>query len=125
MIQSIQMFGKSISKEMNKTYFHYVHRRYTASKTDQIVYAHLLVWPSNTTEIILGVPVSSSSTIITLLGSNIGPLDWHAAGENSGILIDLSNVKIYSLESDWVWVFKLQNISVKKPDKIQKSYRHW
>jgi hypothetical protein len=64
------------------------------------VYTILLVWPSDTTEITIGAPVSSSSTTVTLLGS-------------SGIIIDVSNIKIYSLASDWAWVFKLQNVTPK------------
>ncbi len=64
------------------------------------MYTILLVWPSDTTEITIGAPVSSSSTTVTLLGS-------------SGIIIDVSNIKIYSLASDWAWVFKLQNVTPK------------
>ncbi len=115
----------SLFRKKNTKNFYFSHDRYTSSKDNQTVYASLLVWPSNTTEIILGAPASSSSTTITLLGSNIGSLNWRAAEDNSGIIIDISNVKIYSLESDWVWIFKLQNISAKKPGKIQKKYRRW
>ncbi|CAF4099094.1 unnamed protein product, partial [Rotaria sordida] len=73
---------------------------YTSSKDKQNVYASLLVWPNNTTEIVLSAPVSSSSTIVTLLGSDIGPLKWRPASATSGIVIDVSNIKIYSLASD-------------------------
>ncbi len=78
------------------------------------MYASLLIWPSGTTEITLGAPVSSSSTTVTLLGSTVGPLKWRSAGESGGIIIDVSNVKIYSLASDWTWVFKLENVSAVK-----------
>jgi len=113
-----------LEKENNNN-FDFFHRRYTSSKDNQTVYAFLLIWPSNTTEIILGAPVSSSSTTVTLLGSNLGLLNWRTNGEKSGIIIDLSNVKIYSLASDWTWVFKLQNISAKETEKIQEKYRRW
>ncbi len=76
------------------------------------MYTILLVWPSDTTEITIGAPVSSSSTTVTLLGSSVGPLKWQSAGA-SGIIIDVSNIKIYSLASDWAWVFKLQNVTPK------------
>jgi len=72
------------------------------------------MWPSNATEITLGAPVSSASTTVTLLGSSGDPLKWRAAGTSGGIIIDVSNVKIYSLASDWAWVFKLQNVGAIK-----------
>ncbi|CAF3845928.1 unnamed protein product, partial [Rotaria sordida] len=84
---------------------------YTSSKDKQFVYACLLVWSKNTTEITLGAPVSSSSTSVTLLGSDVGPLNWRPASESGGIIIDVSNIKTYSLASDWAWVFKLENVS--------------
>ncbi len=86
------------------------------------MYASLLVWPTDTTEITLGAPVSSASTTVTLLGSSGGALKWRSAGA-SGIIIDVSNVKIYSLASDWAWVFKLQNITPKLTDNILRNYR--
>ncbi|CAF4585659.1 unnamed protein product [Rotaria socialis] len=84
---------------------------YTSSKDKEFVYASLLDWSKNTSEILLGAPVSSSSTRVTLLGSDMVPLNWHPASASGGIIIDVSNVKIYSLASDWAWVFKLENIS--------------
>ncbi|CAM4759519.1 unnamed protein product [Rotaria magnacalcarata] len=84
---------------------------YTSSKDKEFVYASLLDWQKNTSEILLGAPVSSSSTRVTLLGSDMVPLNWHPASASGGIVIDVSNVKIYSLATDWAWVFKLENIS--------------
>jgi alpha-L-fucosidase len=98
---------------------------YTSSKDGQSIYASLLVWPNNTTEITLGAPVSSSSTTVTLLGSSAGPLSWRSAGASGGIIIDVSNVKIYSLASDWAWVFKLQNITPKQTSNLLKKYKRW
>ncbi|CAM2710424.1 unnamed protein product [Rotaria socialis] len=85
--------------------------KYTSSKDKEFVYASLLDWSKNTSEILLGAPVSSSSTRVTLLGSDMVPLNWHPASASGGIIIDVSNVKIYSLASDWAWVFKLENIT--------------
>lgn len=84
--------------------------RYTSSNDKQFVYASLLFWPSNTNEVTLGAPVSSSSTSVTLLGSDVGPLNWRPASASGGIIIDVSNIEIYSLASDWAWVFKLKNV---------------
>ncbi|UJR23860.1 hypothetical protein I4U23_026835 [Adineta vaga] len=97
---------------------------YTASKDGQSVYANLLVWPNNTTEVALGAPVTSASTTVTLLGSNAGPLNWRSAGSSGGIIIDVSSIKIYSLASDWAWVFKLQNISPKQKTKVFRKLHH-
>ena len=88
------------------------HVWYTQSKDKQSVYASLLVWPNTTSQITLGAPVTSAGTTVTLLGSSAGPLKWQSAGA-SGIIIDVSTVKSYSLASDWVWVFKLQGITPK------------
>jgi hypothetical protein len=96
--------------------------RYTQSKDNQSVYASLLVWPNTTTEITLGATVSSPSTTVNLLGSSAGPLKWRSAGESGGIIIDVSNIKIYSLASDWAWVFKLQNVTPKPKDNILRKY---
>lgn len=85
------------------------------------MYASLLVWPQNTTEILLGAPVSSSNTRIFLLGSDIGPLKWRPASVTGGIIIDVSNVKIYSLASNWAWVFKLENIGAVKSTQKTKT----
>jgi hypothetical protein len=57
--------------------------------------------------------VTSASTTVNLLGFSGGPLTWRSGGTGGGIIIDISNVKIYSLASDWAWVFKLQNITPK------------
>ena len=84
--------------------------RYTSSKDAQSIYASLLVWPKNSVEITLGAPMSRVDTQVTLLGSSVGPLKWRSASESGGIIIDVSNIEIYSLASDWVWVFKLENI---------------
>jgi hypothetical protein len=81
------------------------------------VYASLLSWPKDATEITLGAPVSSASTTVTLLASSGGPLKWRSAGA-SGIIIDVSPVEIYSLASDWAWVFKLQNVTPKPTGNV-------
>jgi hypothetical protein len=100
--------------------------RYTSSKDGQSVYATLLVWPSDTTEVTLGAPLSSSDTIVTLLGSTTGPLSWRSAGASGGIIIDVSTVKIYSLASDWTWVFKMEHVdSIKSANPKHKKYHKW
>lgn len=84
---------------------------YTASKKPSTVYAILLQWPSNTTEISLSAPISASDTVIHLLGSSLGPLPWRVASRTGGITIDVSAVKPFSLASAWAWVFKLDKVT--------------
>lgn len=111
MTLSTDMFGRVTSKG-NELIVLFV-SRYTQSKDNQTVYASLLVWPTLLAQVTLGAPVTSQSTTVTLLGSSDGPLKWTSGGASSGIVIDVSSVKINSLASDWAWVFKLQNITPK------------
>jgi hypothetical protein len=121
MIQSTQTSGKLLVDEyLSHLFFSY--DRYTSSKDGQSVYASLLIWPNTTTEITLGAPVTSASTTVTLLGSSGDALKWRSAGTSGGIIIDVSNVEIYSLASDWTWVFKLQNITPKQTGNIPTKY---
>ncbi|CAF4574504.1 unnamed protein product, partial [Rotaria sp. Silwood2] len=74
---------------------------YTLSKDSKFVYALLLIWPKDTTEIKLGAPLSSSRTVVTLLGSNADSLPWHVASGDRGIVIDVSKIRLHSLQSGW------------------------
>ena len=74
-------------------------------------------------ELSLGAPISTASTLVTLLGSSIGPLPWHSTGSSQGIVIDVSGIRAYSLQSDWVFVFKLENVSGQSKN-IKKSKKH-
>ena len=56
--------------------------------------------------------MTSTSTTVDLLGYSGTPITWKTGGA-SGIVIDISNVKLNSLASDWAWVFKLQNVTPK------------
>jgi hypothetical protein len=85
------MSGKFLLNDKTE-YNSFFSDRYTSSKDGQSVYASLLTWPNNSTEITLGEPVSLASTTVTLLGSNDDALKWRSAGA-SGIIIDVSNIK--------------------------------
>jgi hypothetical protein len=106
------LVSKSDETEKYGNFFHF---RYTSSKDGRFVYAFLLIWPKNTTEITLGAPLSSPTTVVTLLGSSGDPLPWRVANGTHGIAIDVSNVKLNLLQSDWTWAFKLENLL---PDNI-------
>ncbi|CAF4413556.1 unnamed protein product [Rotaria sp. Silwood2] len=83
---------------------------YTSSKDNKFVYAFLLIWPKDSTEIILGAPLSSSRTIVTLLGSSADSVSWHVTSGDRGIVIDVSAIKLHLLQSEWTWTFKLENL---------------
>ena len=103
------MFGRFFIDKKKKENFSF--NRYTSSKDGQFVYASLLIWPKDTTEITLGAPISSGNTRITLLGCDIGPVTWRTATVAGGIIIDVSNIKTHSLASAWTWVFKLESVT--------------
>lgn len=84
--------------------------RYTSSKDGKWIYAFLLIWPKYATEIILSAPLPTSNTVVTLLGSTVGSLQWSMAMGDGGIVIDVSNIRLHSLRSNWIWVFKLENV---------------
>jgi hypothetical protein len=88
----------------------FCHFRYTSSKDGKFVYAFLLIWPKDSNEITLGAPLSSPTTIVTLLGSSGGPLSWQVASGTRGIVIDVSNIQLHALQSRWTWAFKLENL---------------
>jgi alpha-L-fucosidase len=108
------IYGSVPWKYQNDTTNRYVW--YTSSNDEKFVYAILLLWPTNSTQVSLGAPVTSPTTNVTILGSSVGPLPWHAAEGNRGIIIDISSIKAYSLKSNWAWIFKLENISAQACD---------
>lgn len=115
---------KSISSSLTLLSFS-VYLRYTSSRDNQSIYACLLQWPNTTAEVLLGAPISSSNTTVTLLSSSIGLLKWRPASASGGIVIDVSNIDIYSLSSDWAWVFKLTHVSgIKKAHENYEKNEH-
>ncbi len=109
MTRRILMFGKSDKKQTSMEMF-FSRFRYTSSNDGKFVYAFLLIWPTDSTEITLGAPLTSPGTIVTLLGSSGDSLPWHAANGTRGIIIDVSKIQLYLLQSDWTWAFKLENL---------------
>lgn len=107
MTRFIPMFGKRFQI---KNFSRIKSSRYTSSKDKQSLYACLLVWPTNTTELVLGAPIPSSNTVVSLLGSSMDPLKWRPMNETTGMIIDLSTVNSFTLASHGAWVFKLQHL---------------
>ncbi|CAF1229060.1 unnamed protein product [Didymodactylos carnosus] len=85
---------------------------YTTSKDGKLVYASLLVWPTDSTTVLLGAPIPTCNTKVTILGREKA-INWRPSEQTSGIILDISDIKAYSLPNDWIWVFKLENIDVK------------
>jgi hypothetical protein len=121
MIPSIPMFGKFYTM-IDFLVFRSI--RYTSSSDGQSIYAFLLVWPNDTTEILLGAPVPQSNTSVVLLGEHTGSLQWRSTNETSGLIIDVSIIQTKSIVSRWASVFKLQNIIVRNTMNIITSNRY-
>jgi alpha-L-fucosidase len=85
--------------------------RYTMASDGQLVFATLLLWPTNTSEVSLAAPITRTTTRVVLLASSPIDVPWRAlAARRSGIILDLSHIKAYSLANNWAWVFQLTNI---------------
>ena len=82
------------------------------------MYACLLNWPTNTIEITLGAPIPTSDTVVTLFGSDMGPLKWRSLNGKGGMIIDLSEVNAFRLMGRWSWVFKLEHILANQSESI-------
>jgi len=67
--------------------------RYT-SKGDAI-YAIVLEWPS-TDELILGAPISTNSTQVTMLGYE-GKFVWKPATDNDGMIVIMPGIPVNKL----------------------------
>ncbi|XP_063445500.1 alpha-L-fucosidase-like isoform X1 [Mytilus trossulus] len=74
---------------------------------DVSVYAILLFWPTDNT-VILGAPVPSSSTIVSMLGY-VGNFDWKP-NPGGGIEVSIPPITINKLPCNDVWVLKLENL---------------
>ncbi|XP_076073932.1 alpha-L-fucosidase-like isoform X1 [Mytilus galloprovincialis] len=74
---------------------------------DVSVYAILLFWPTDN-KVILGAPVSSSSTIVSMLGY-VGNFDWKP-NPGGGIEVTIPPITINKLPCNDVWVLKLENL---------------
>lgn len=71
------------------------------------MYAILLFWPTDNT-VILGAPVPSSSTIVSMLGY-VGNFDWKP-NSGGGIEVTIPPITINKLPCNDVWVLKLENL---------------
>ncbi|XP_048587467.1 alpha-L-fucosidase-like [Nematostella vectensis] len=78
---------------------------YTSTK--EAVYAIALDWPSSG-HLILNEPITSSSTVVTLLGS-AEQLKW-VAGPRHGLVITAPTIPLPKMPCKWAWTFKLENI---------------
>ena len=67
-----------------------------------------LEYPSDASQIFLGAPTNTPTTVVSLLGYS-GDIQW-TVSETGGIVIDLSNIDINSLPSKWAWAFRLTDV---------------
>ncbi len=94
--------------------------RYTAQTSTNggvIAYAILLNWPVGNT-LILGAPVTTSQTTVTLLGYKGDPFKW-AAHSGGGIDITFPAIPVNKMPCEWAWVLKLENLSNAKSTTLK------
>ena len=72
------------------------------------MYAIVLEWPA-TTNLILGAPVATEHTTVTMLGYE-GKFDWKPASDKGGIIVTFPPIPVNKLPSKWAWVLKLESI---------------
>ena len=77
------------------------------TSNNNIVYAILLKYPSDTLKVQLSAPKATSLTKVNLIGYD-GEVQWIQASD--GIVIDISTLNPIHIKSNWVWVFKLSNV---------------
>lgn len=78
-------------------------------KTDEkMVYAVVLSWPQNNT-LTLGAPITSTNTIVTMLGYP-EKFQWTTTAGAQGLNITIPNISWNKLPCQWAWTFKLTNI---------------
>lgn len=74
------------------------------------VYAMILKYPTNPSKVVLGAPIASEATQIELLGYN-QTIIWVQNPSDKGITLDISDIDLNNLPSQWALVFKISNLS--------------
>ena len=77
------------------------------TSNNNIVYAILLKYPSDTLKVQLSAPKATSLTKVNLIGYD-GELQWTQTSDS--LVIYLLDVNFYKIVSQWAWVFKLSNV---------------
>ncbi|CAB3985617.1 alpha-L-fucosidase-like isoform X1, partial [Paramuricea clavata] len=76
---------------------------------DDVVYAIVLQWPrSNTLELMAPV-ADPDHTKVAMLGLNMD-IEWKQGTGGKGMVIQMPQVPVTKLPSDWAWVLKLANV---------------
>lgn len=83
----------------------YTQRTDETTPSNKNVYAFVFTWPENT--LVLGAPVPSATTQVTLLGFE-GQFKF---SQRSGgvIIINIPVIPFNKMPCDWLWVFKITN----------------
>lgn len=101
------IYGSKPWSHQNDTITKYIWYTSQIAGSDVTVYAILLFWPADNT-VILGAPVSSSSTIVSMLGYD-GNFDWKP-NPGGGIEVTIPPITINKLPCNDAWVLKLENL---------------
>ena len=77
------------------------------TSNNNIVYAILLKYPTDTLKVQLSAPKATSLTKVNLIGYD-GEVQWIQTTDS--LVIDISTLNPMRIKSNWVWVFRLYNI---------------
>jgi len=83
--------------------------RYTASKDNAVIFAHVLQWPDDGT-VVLTAPKPGQDATVTMLGSS-GELSWKPRGGDTGVVVSLPYPNPSKMVSQYIWVLRLVNFS--------------
>ncbi|BFZ06651.1 hypothetical protein BsWGS_09691 [Bradybaena similaris] len=84
----------------------YTQKANDRNSTDKNVYAFVFNWPEDT--LVLGAPVPSSQTQVTLLGYS-GQFTF-SQRSGGGVIINIPAIPYNKMPCDWLWVFKISNL---------------
>jgi alpha-L-fucosidase len=81
--------------------------RYTSK--DDVVYAIVLQWPRGKTLELMAPVADPDHTKVAMLGLNMD-IEWKRGTRRKGMVIQMPQVPVTKLPSDWAWVLKLANV---------------
>ena len=76
---------------------------------DNIAYAIMLQWPRGNTLELMAPVADTALTKVAMLGLSVD-IEWKQGTGGKGMVVQMPQVPITKLPSDWAWVLKLSNV---------------
>ncbi|XP_028395159.1 alpha-L-fucosidase-like [Dendronephthya gigantea] len=76
---------------------------------DGIAYAIVLQWPTDNTLELMAPTTDPSQTKVAMLGLNVD-IEWKQGAGGKGMVIQMPQVPVSQIPSDYAWVMKLSNV---------------